>query len=123
MKVEVFNFRAFDTQNGTNVVIERPATREFIAKVGDVIEESRREVDEALLNAAGQVWLMPNPDEFRILLALVKMRGEAVLSGNPDTKPYERLEDAGYVVHVNLNVSTVVYTITDRGRLALEQLR
>jgi len=56
-------------------------------------------------------------EELRFLSGLIKK--EIIVEGNVDTKKYRRLIDAGYVTETAANISTIVYTITDKGKAVL----
>ncbi len=123
MTINVFQFTAWDHQNGASITVRRRSTAERIATAkGKVLPATVRSVDEDLVRD-GRTILDPDSLEATMLSELSKrVDGRAQSSGNKDRTTLRSMADAGLITSRSLSLDTVEYEITPLGRRAVEQL-
>jgi hypothetical protein len=55
-------------------------------------------------------------DDHKLLRKLVEQGGRKYTAGNIDRRKYERLVELGWLTATALNISDVLYEVTDQGR-------
>jgi hypothetical protein len=123
MKIKLYPFRVFDMKTGSNSVVNRFSTPEFIrAARGEPIDDGAREFDEALVDGDGRLLIDPHSDSARLLKELSGLGGKAAISGNKDRRAMEILTNFGLVTYSLPANDIVDYAITDLGRLLVAEL-
>ncbi|SIO31155.1 hypothetical protein SAMN05443247_03820 [Bradyrhizobium erythrophlei] len=61
---------------------------------------------------------MADADDFRLIRDIVAHGGHTQTLGNVDRTRYQRLVDLGWLDAFSINISDVLYKVTERGRAA-----
>jgi hypothetical protein len=61
---------------------------------------------------------MADADDFRLIRDIVAHGGHRQTLGNVDRTRYQRLVDLGWLDAFSINISDVLYKVTERGRAA-----
>jgi hypothetical protein len=61
---------------------------------------------------------MADADDFRLIRDIVAHGGHRQTLGNIDRTRYQRLVDLGWLDAFSINISDVLYKVTERGRAA-----
>ncbi len=61
---------------------------------------------------------MADADDFRLIRDIVAHGGHRQTLGNVDRTRYQRLVDLGWLDAYSINISDVLYKVTERGRAA-----
>lgn len=109
---------------GTFVVVTRFSTEERILRIGgELMPNTRRQIDERLIDTDGRAIVELNNDEWGLLRDLASRAGQrATISGNANRKPLDNMVGAGLITSRALNLSDTEHELTGLGRLVLDQL-
>jgi hypothetical protein len=123
-KIKLYPFRVFYMRTGSNAVVHRLSTSEFIRTVrGEPIEEEAREIDEKLVDSDGRLLIDTQSDGARLLKSLSDLGGKISMSGYKDHSTWQILISSGLTSHSPAGNDIVNYAITDLGRLMVAELR
>jgi hypothetical protein len=106
------------------VVVTRFSTEERILRIGgELMPNTRRQIDERLIDTDGRAIVELNNDEWGLLRDLASRAGQrATISGNANRKPLDNMVGAGLITSRALNLSDTEHELTGLGRLVLDQL-
>jgi hypothetical protein len=122
-KLKLYPFRLFDMRTGSNTVVHRLSTPEFIRTArGEPIEAGAREIDERLVDGGGRLLIDIQSDSARLLKSLSDLGGKASISGYKDRTIWQALSRSGLVTHSPAANDIVNYTMTDLGHLMVAEL-
>jgi uncharacterized protein YbcI len=124
MLIDVYHHKHWDQINGCHVLILRFSTEDRIKRArGELIPETRRQIDERLLDLDGRAIVELHSDEWKLLCDLSSRKGQrGTVSGNVDRRILRDMAVVGLITSHSLNLSTTEHELTDLGRLALDQL-
>lgn len=116
--VTVYSYRRYDGAKDTNDIRPVKATAAAIEQFGGTMVEGTAEtIDASLLDGQGVYRPAWTREELAFLERLAK--GSWTSAGLFDHRQFKRLVDAKMVATAAVNMSEVLYEITDKGRATL----
>jgi hypothetical protein len=121
MKIEILRYRKWDQTKGAFVEPSDLATREYIVRIrAEPIENSRRIVEDWLVDLTGRAILDPGTEEASELKHLADRGGSLTSLGH--RKTLRTLVDFGLALSHENGEGVVEYKLTDRGIVAVREM-
>lgn len=124
MLIYVYHYRHWSESNDSSFIIPTFATEGWIERAkGEMVSETKREIDERLLDTEGKAIIQLGSEDWNTLKDLAShSKQRFIISGNIDLKPWDYLVKVKLINIRVLSLSDTEYEVTELGRLALKQL-